>query len=250
MHRCRYAEPQDSAYRTVWHLQQEMVAARHDGRLDSDVLLLLEHPPVFTLGRRGGLDNLTVPESFLRQKQIEVVHIERGGDITYHGPGQLVGYPIIDLRRRRLSVVAYVGKLEEVMIRTAADFGVNAQVDDRNRGAWVGDRKLGSIGIAVRRGISFHGFALNVNTDLTPFGWVNPCGLQGVGITSLAEEKGRILPMAEVRLAACKNFEETLHFQLETVSMADVEQRLKGAHDAVEGKCPYRPWFNGKADGL
>ena len=184
-------------------------------------------PRCLPSGRRGGLDNLTVPESFLRQKQIEVVHIERGGDITYHGPGQLVGYPIIDLRRRRLSVVAYVGKLEEIMIRTAADFGVNAQVDDRNRGAWVGDRKLGSIGIAVRRGISFHGFALNVNTDLSPFGWVNPCGLQGVGVTSLAEETGRILPMTEVRRTVCQYFEEMLHFQLEAVSLEDVKQRLK-----------------------
>ena len=223
---CRYAEPVDTAYRTVWHLQQEMVAARNDGRLDTDLLLLLEHPPVFTIGRRGGLENLTVSEAFLKQKGIEVVHIERGGDITYHGPGQIVGYPIIKLRNSRLSVVDYVGKLERLMIRTAAEFGVQAQVDPRNRGAWVGNSKLGSIGIAVRRGVSFHGFALNVNTELEPFGWVNPCGLQGVGITSLAAINGQVLPMQAVRTAVCKFFRETLNFQLEAVTMRQLRRYL------------------------
>ena len=224
--RCRHVELGLTAYRTVWNLQQEIVAARNDGRLDTDILLLLEHPPVFTIGRRGGLDNLTVAETFLKQKGIEVVHIERGGDITYHGPGQLVGYPIVKLHNSKLSVVDYVGKLESIMIRTAAAFGVRANVDHRNRGVWVGDSKLGSIGIAVRRGISFHGFALNVNTDLEPFGWVNPCGLQGIGVTSLANESGRTLPMADVRAAVCRFFEETLNFKLETATITELQPCL------------------------
>lgn len=220
---CRYADLPQTAYRQAWELQLALVAARSDGRLDSDVLLLLEHQPVFTLGRRGGLDNVCVARGFLEKKAIAIVPIERGGDITYHGPGQLVGYPIVDLRSSRLSVVEYVGKLEEIMIRTAADFGVAARRDDRNRGVWIGDSKLGSIGIAVRRGISFHGFALNVNTDLEPFGWVNPCGLQGVSVTSLAEENGQALPMHQVRKAASRHFEAVLNFRLEAVAMAELE---------------------------
>lgn len=237
MRRCGYVEPRNTAYREVWDLQQEIVAARNDARLDSDMLLLLEHPSVFTMGRRGGLGNLTVPETFLRQKGIDVVQIERGGDITYHGPGQMVGYPIIDLRRHNLSVVDFVAKLEAIMIRTAGAFGVKAGLDSRNRGVWVGNCKLGSIGIAVRRGITFHGFALNVNTDLTPFGWVNPCGLEGVGVTSLAGEKGAPLPMRDVRSAACRFFEETLNFRLETVTMARLYQLL-GRDTNAEKEAP------------
>lgn len=229
MPRCRYIEPQNTDYRSVWDLQQKIVAACHDGRLDTDILLLLEHLPVFTMGRRGGLDNLTVPEVFLQEQGIEVVQIERGGDITYHGPGQMVGYPIVNLHRNKRSVVDFVSKLEEIMIRTAAQFGVNARRDNRNRGIWVGNCKLGSIGIAVRRGITFHGFALNVNTDLTPFGWVNPCGLEGVGVTSLANERKAPLPMPEVRATARKFFEEALNFQLETVSMDQLQDFL-GIH--------------------
>lgn len=227
MRRCRYIELRNTEYRQAWDLQQDIVAARNDGRLDTDILLLLEHPRVFTMGRRGGLGNLTVPDAFLQQKGIEVVQIERGGDITYHGPGQMVGYPIVNLRDRKLSVVDFVAKLEEVMIRTAAQFGVKAQTDQRNRGVWVGDCKLGSIGIAVRRGVTFHGFSLNVNTDLTPFGWINPCGLEGVGVTSLANEKRELLPMREVRSAACNFFEEALNFQLETVTMGQLHKLMQ-----------------------
>lgn len=226
MRRCRYIELQNTEYREAWDLQQEIVAARNDGRLDTDMLLLLEHPRVFTMGRRGGLGNLTVPEAFLRHKGIEVVQIERGGDITYHGPGQMVGYPIINLRDRKLSVVDFVSKLEEIMIRTAAHFGVNAKTDERNRGVWVGDCKLGSIGIAVRRGVTFHGFALNVNTDLSPFGWVNPCGLEGVGVTSLANESKALIPMVDVRSAIREFFGEALNFRLEVVTMGQLHKLM------------------------
>jgi lipoate-protein ligase B len=226
MRRCRYLALQKFEYRQAWALQQNIVAARNDGRLNSDILLLLEHPSVFTMGRRGGLGNLTVTEVFLKRKDIEVVQIERGGDITYHGPGQMVGYPIVHLRDRKLAVVNFVSKLEEVMIRTAAQFGVKAHTDQRNRGVWVGNRKLGSIGIAVRRGVAFHGFALNVNTDLTPFGWVHPCGLEGVGVTSLANEKRSNIPMNEVLCAACKFFEKALNVQLEAVTLSQLRRLI------------------------
>lgn len=180
-------------------LQREIVAARQDRRLDRDVVLLLEHPPVFTLGRHGGRENLTATEAFLDERGIRVVQIERGGNITYHGPGQLVAYPILNLNGLRLPVKDYVTGLERVMAAAAADQGVVAAGDEKNRGIWVEDRKLGSIGITVRRGISFHGLALNVNTDLEPFTWINPCGLHNVRMTSMQAELGREADMAAVR---------------------------------------------------
>lgn len=156
-------------YSQVLTLQRDLVQARQDRELAADALLLVEHDPVFTLGRRGLRDGLLVSEAFLKQQGISLVHIERGGDITYHGPGQLVAYLIMDLRLAGLGVTSFVCNIEEVMLRTARDAGIQAHTDPKNRGAWVAERKLGSIGIAVRHGITFHGLALNVNTDLTPF---------------------------------------------------------------------------------
>ena len=160
------------------------------GREARDIFLVVEHPAVYTLGRRGGREFLAVPETFLAEKGIPIVPIERGGVITYHGPGQLVLYPILHLRQAGLSVTDYVHRLEEVMIRLAATVGVEATRDPRNHGAWVGNRKLGSVGIAVRHGVSFHGLAINIDPDMAPFGWINPCGLTGVQMTSLALETG------------------------------------------------------------
>ncbi len=186
-------------YHTAHQLQQDAVAARHTGRLDRDLVIMLEHHPVFTLGRRGGRDNLIVSEEVLLARQIEIVPVERGGDITYHGPGQLVVYLILDLKPKRLSVIDFVTGLETAMVSTAGDRGVRAAGNNDFRGAWVGRRKLGSVGITVRRGITFHGLALNVNTDLEPFNWINPCGIQGCTMTSLANEIGYEVDMAEVR---------------------------------------------------
>lgn len=177
-------------YQVVHALQLRLVAARLAWQAD-DVILVTEHPPVFTLGRRGRRDHLLVSESFLAERGIEVIHIERGGDITYHGPGQLVIYPVLDLRRRRRSITAHVDALEELMLRLAADCGVTAVRDGCGRGIWCGEAKLGSVGIAVRHGVAYHGLALNVAPDLLPFTWINPCGLRGVRMTSLARECGR-----------------------------------------------------------
>ncbi len=140
------------------------------------------------MGRRGGQDNLLVSESFLREKNVSIHHVERGDDITYHGPGQLVVYPIVKLSSLKFGVINFVEKIEEVMIRTAADYHIAATRKDINRGVWVSNKKLGSIGIAVRRGITFHGFALNVLTDLTPFSWITPCGLKDVEVTNMTNE--------------------------------------------------------------
>jgi lipoate-protein ligase B len=186
-------------YEPVWRLQTRLVTARRNGILDRDVILLTEHLPVFTLGRRGGLNNLIASTADLDGAGIPLFQVERGGNITYHGPGQLVLYPIVDLLGVGLKVVDYVWKLEEVAIRTVAAWGIKAQRNAANRGVWVGARKLGSVGYAVRRGISFHGIALNVGLSLEPFRWIHPCGLHGVEVTSMEQEISRPVSTAEVR---------------------------------------------------
>lgn len=216
--------PGTAPYTQVWELQLALAAARHEGRLNRDVFLFLQHEPVFTLGRRGGSDNLRVTRAFLERAGVPVAHVERGGDVTYHGPGQLVAYPIVDLPAARLEVVTFVEKLEEVMIRTAADQGVEADRDPRNRGVWANGRKLGSVGIAVRRGISFHGLALNVNPDLTPFQWIHPCGLQGVGMTSLALEGAEGATVERVLPFARRRVEEVFNVSLEETSLSTLEE--------------------------
>ena len=193
------------AYAEAYRLQTQLVVWRRQAALTRDIFLAVEHPPVFTLGRRGVRAHLLRDEEFLQAHGIDLVQIERGGEITYHGPGQLVVYAILDLRRAGLSVVDHVERLEAVMAGLAGKFGVKAGLDDRNRGVWVEGRKLGSVGIAIRHGISFHGLALNVENDLTPFDWVNPCGLTGVRMTNLTRERDQPCPMAAVktRLTDC-----------------------------------------------
>jgi len=201
-------------YEEARDLQLRLVAARECRIIASDILLLVEHEPVFTLGRRGGRENLMVSELFLKVARIPLVHVERGGDITFHGPGQLVGYPILDLRAAKLTVTGYVERLEEIMIRTAAHWGVHATRNRLNHGIWVGDSKLGSLGIAIRRGITYHGFALNVNVSLEPFGWINPCGLHGVKMTSLEREIACKASMKEVREQTKHNIKEVFGVDL------------------------------------
>jgi len=209
-------------YRSAHNLQTDLVNQRRHGELDRDLFLVTEHPRVFTLGRRGGLEHLLVSEDFLTGEGIAVVPIERGGDITYHGPGQLVLYPIIDLRRAGLSATGYVLRLEEVMLRLADDWGVTAARDPRNRGIWTGDKKLGSVGIAIRHGIAFHGLALNVNPSLTPFSWINPCGLKGVEMTSIAAESGREVTLAQVRCKLVKHLAEIFGRDFRELATAEV----------------------------
>ena len=217
-------------YRKAWDLQTRLAEARVEGLLDRDLILCLEHPPVFTLGRRGGLENLKVPQTFLGSRGIEVIHVERGGDITYHGPGQLILYPIVDLKASGLKVVGFVQDLEEVMIRILSDWSLRGERNSLNRGVWMGRAKIGSIGIAVRRGVSFHGLALNVNTGLEPFGWVNPCGLTGVMVTSMKKILGKEIPMDEVRYRARVHLEEVLGLRSIPV---DLDETLRAIGPAV-----------------
>jgi len=196
-------------YREAWDLQHKLVSARKDQIIDKNVVLFLEHPSVFTLGRRGGMDDLTVSPDLLEKSGIPLIQVERGGVITFHAPGQLIMYPIIDLNIARMRVLDYVEKLEEVMIRAVADSGIIAERNPLNRGIWVGNKKLGSIGIAIRRGICFHGMSLNVNISMKHFGWMNPCGLKQVEISSMQRELSHKVSMSKV-CGAVKNHVETV----------------------------------------
>lgn len=215
---CWWVDLPETDYPEALDLQLAVVNAKTGGRLEADVVLSVEHPRVFTLGRRGGRENLCVTDDFLAQKGVSVVPTDRGGNITYHGPGQLVVYPIIDLNRRRLKVVDFVSGLEQAMIRTAGHWGIDAGTDPANRGVWLDGDKLGSIGITVRRGVSFHGLALNVNTDMAPFGWINPCGLDQVNMTSFERRLSRPVPMAEARQHMAAHLAAVFGIGLTTVS--------------------------------
>jgi lipoyl(octanoyl) transferase len=178
-------------------LQAKLVAERQAGTIP-DTLLLLEHDPVFTLGRNARKDNVLFPEETLRKRGFDVFESGRGGDVTYHGPGQVVGYPIMDLSPDRRDVHRYVRDLEEVMIRCCADYGIDATRVDGLSGTWVGEDKVGAIGVRIARWVTSHGFALNVSTDLSAFDLIVPCGIRGRGVTSLERQLGRPVPLAAV----------------------------------------------------
>ena len=181
-------------------MQKRIEAVRQAERIP-DVLLLLEHPPVYTKGRRSRPEELGMGEDWYRMQGIEICETDRGGAVTYHGPGQLVGYPIVSLKPYGDNVHEYVRRLEQLMIGSLAAYdGVDAKVIDGLTGVWVGGgppegRKVGSIGVHVSRGVTTHGFAVNVNNDLQPFEWVVPCGIEGVRMTSLCRELGSEVDM-------------------------------------------------------
>ena len=178
-------------YAAALELQRKRVAQRKAGTVP-DTLILLEHPRVYTLGRNAQKENMLVSEEFLASRGAQVFHTDRGGDVTYHGPGQLVGYPILDLTQHRRDISWYMRSLEDVFIRTAHDYGIEAGRIEGAAGVWVGNNKLTAMGVHLSRWVTSHGFALNVNTDLSFFEWIVPCGLHGKGVTSLAKLLGRL----------------------------------------------------------
>jgi lipoyl(octanoyl) transferase len=188
-------------YEEARALQRRIEAARQAGEIP-DVLLLLEHPPVYTKGKRTDPAELGMGEDWYRMQGIEVCETDRGGRVTYHGPGQLVGYPIVSLRPYGDNVHEYVRKLERLMIDSLSAVGVEAEVIDGLTGVWVGGRppegrKIGSIGVHVSRGVTTHGLAVNVNNDLQPFEWIVPCGIENVRMTSVTRELGVQLDMGK-----------------------------------------------------
>ena len=201
------------SYADGLELQTQLVEQRKRGEI-SDQLLLLEHPPVITLGvkTRNDRSHVVATDETLTAEGVEVFETGRGGDVTYHGPGQLVGYPILDLKPDRCDVHRYVRDLEEVMIQAAASFGVTARRIDGLTGVWVGEEKLAAIGVRIARWITSHGFAFNVNTTLQHFDFIVPCGISDKGVTSLEKLLGRKVPMAEVEDAIQNSFKNVFSF--------------------------------------
>ena len=196
-------------YKDALDLQRALVEERRHGRIP-DVLLLLQHPAVVTLGIRPDASraNIVAAPERLAALGVEVHETGRGGDVTYHGPGQLVGYPILDLKPDRCDVHRYVRDLEEVMIRVCADYGLKAGRIEGLTGTWIGAEKIGAIGVRISRWITSHGFAFNVTTDLDRFRLIVPCGIRDRGVTSLARALGRVVDIEEVEDAFVRHFAE------------------------------------------
>lgn len=224
-------------YAEAWALQKRLVTARKNGAIE-DVLLLCEHPHVITLGRNGKREHLLASEQVLRQKGVEFHSSDRGGDITYHGPGQLVGYPILNLAAIRKDVVWYVRMLEETMIRATAEFGISAERVTGKTGIWVRDtndsnaaslieEKLGAIGVHISRWVTSHGFAYNVSTDLRYFDLIVPCGITGRKATSLEKILGRAVTRKEVVQPVVRNFGEVFGLEMRETSRDDLLAQLQ-----------------------
>jgi lipoyl(octanoyl) transferase len=200
-------------YENGMKLQQKLVDLRQRDEID-DQLLLLEHPPVITLGRGGKLDNLLASSDSLQSHGVRFFETTRGGDITYHGPGQIVGYPILHLGEGNRDVRKYVTSLEEVLIRTVGEYGITAERIEGRRGIWVGNDKIAAIGVRIARWVTSHGWALNVSTNLDHFRLITPCGLQGTGVTSIERETGRRVPIEEAREVLAAKFAEVFQREL------------------------------------
>lgn len=220
------------AYGPACALQRELVEARKAGAIP-DVLLLCEHPHVITLGRNGKRENLRAGERLLAQMNVEFHDTDRGGDITYHGPGQIVGYPILDLAQHRRDIRWYVEQLEEMMIRATANFGLAAHRSDANHGVWLdipgSDAKLAALGVHLSRWVSSHGFAYNVATDLRYFDLIVPCGVSGKRATSLECALGRDVNIGEVRERLVAHFASVFAREPVRMNRAQLEGHLHAA---------------------
>jgi len=208
-------------YKEIWDLQKRIHRMRLDGETD-DVLLLVEHNSVITMGKSGKKENLLIPSRTLEQKKIPYYDIERGGDITYHGPGQLVGYPIVNVKKGFAGIRPFIEKMKDVIIATLADFHIRGEKKDKIVGVWTQKGKICSIGIAVRQWVSFHGFALNVNTDLGNFALITPCGMKDVTMTSMQEELGQEIPIEEVKESVVHNYSIIFRRELTQRCLAEI----------------------------
>jgi len=212
-------------YRRAWNFQREVVATKV--KVDfPDILILLEHTPVITLGRRGNYQHIQASPEVLAAEGINIFHVERGGEVTYHGPGQIVGYPILNLKNWTRNVSWYVYNLEEVLIRTLGDFGIKGTRNRLNRGVWVRDSKIGSIGVAITRWVTYHGFSLNVSPNMYHYSLITPCGLSGIQITSLKELLGKEPAQHRVRGGISRYFQQVFDIELARIDMEDIKRGM------------------------
>ncbi len=223
-------------YEPVWALQRQVVEAKRAGWAQ-DVLLLLEHEPVYTLGRQSQAEDILVSGDFLAAQGIPVIPIERGGKVTYHGPGQIVGYPILDLHHYQTNIRWYHRSLAEVILRTLGDYGVQGEYDEAFPGVWVGGAKICAFGTMLRRWVSFHGFALNLDPNLDHWRWIIPCGLKGKDVTTLKAALGWTPPADEVRARLAAHFAQVFQCRLTPVSRAALEAEA-AAHLTVRDLPP------------
>lgn len=197
-------------YVESWNLQRALAQARRRGQIP-DLLILLEHPPTYTIGRSGSRRNLLIDDAMLAAIGATCHEVDRGGDITFHGPGQLVAYVIMDLGHAQRGVRRFVERLERTVIGTLAAYGVSGQIEPQRPGVWVRRDKIAALGIAVSRGVTYHGFALNVDPDLRYFDYMIPCGIPDRGVTSLRRETGRQIPLDAVADRVVATFAEVFH---------------------------------------
>lgn len=207
-------------------LQRQLAKARIAGKIAEDVLLLLEHPPVVTMGRTSKETNLMSSPAFLASRGIELFEVERGGDVTFHGPGQLVGYPIIDLKRHKQDLHWYLRQVEEALVLALASYSIPAERNPGLTGVWTGGRKIASIGVHARDWVTWHGFALNVTTDLTYFDLIVPCGISGVVMTSIARELGKATTLDDATREVSRSFASVFSLDAATVGRADLLAHL------------------------
>jgi lipoyl(octanoyl) transferase len=223
-HPCWVVRSGSTAYGEALEIQRTLFTARRAGLTD-DVLWLLEHPPTYTIGRRSGArQHLLLSEGVLAERGIRLFEVDRGGDITYHGPGQLIGYPVFDLNAHYQDAYRYLRDLEEVIIRVLGDYGVEAHRIDGLTGVWAEDEKIASIGVKISGWITMHGFALNVGPDVAPFDAIVPCGIRDRGVTSLARVSGRSVEMEEVVAGVIRHAAAV--FRLET-HMTTLERLMR-----------------------
>lgn len=220
-------EIEQRSYKSVWDYQESLlqlkIKDKQAGNSGPDHLLFVEHNPVYTLGKNGKEHNLLINQQLLEQKGIEFFHINRGGDITFHGPGQLVGYPIIDLDNYKTDLGWYLRSLEEVIIKTIGEYGLKGERSEGETGVWLDasikgrERKICAMGIRCSRWITMHGFALNVNVDLNYFNYITPCGIQNKQVTSIQKELGHAVDMNEVKEKLVRNFELVFNASIKTM---------------------------------
>ena len=220
-------------YLGVLDFQRKLVDLRQKNSVP-DTLLLVEHESVITLGRRGSMDNILSNAEELESQGIHIRRVERGGDVTYHGPGQLVVYPIVHLTKRNLSIRRFVDLLEEVLIKALADFGIHAGRDPQHRGVWVSDRKVAALGVAIRRWVSFHGIALNVSPNMDHFCHINPCALRSDQVTSMSELLGESPSMTEVAQTVAAKFIELFPGKWREISPTEVCRNIKTQDETVQ----------------
>jgi lipoyl(octanoyl) transferase len=214
-------------YARALELQRSVARARITGALAQDVLLLLEHPPVITLGRSSKSEHLIATQAMLADRGVELFEAERGGDVTFHGPGQLVGYPIVNLRGHRRDLHWYLRQVEAVLIQALQEIGIPAERSEGRTGVWTDGRKIASIGVHARDWVTWHGFALNVSTDLSYFDLIVPCGLSGVTMTSIARELGPDAPdLPKVARVVAASFGEIFSLEPSTLEAGALEAML------------------------